>query len=78
MNVFKSMALIFVGMSFLLSSYCYAGDWKLYTDIDGIRLEYKYADCNLEKGYDQQWVLLRLTNTSGAAKIVKWKNKNHY
>ena len=78
MNAFKSILLIFVGMSFLLSSASYAGDWKLYADVDGIRLEYKYADCNLEKGYDQQWVLLKLTNTSGVAKIVKWKNNLWY
>jgi len=69
--------------SLLLASVLFTGisnaeNWQLYTELDGIRIEYKYFDCDLERGYDQQWILLKITNTSGFTKLVEWKSNLWY
>lgn len=78
MNSVKIIVPVLFIISLLVTNVCYAENWKLYLNIDGIRIEYKYADCNLEKGYDQQWVLLKITNTTGNTKLVKWKSNLWY
>lgn len=50
-----------------------AEEWLLYAEQNGVRIEYKHSDCDLERGFDQEWVLLRVTNTSGEDKLVRWK-----
>ncbi|HIO73026.1 MAG TPA: hypothetical protein EYN38_07995 [Flavobacteriales bacterium] len=78
MNVFRNIVAALLFISVLNTSSSNAGNWQLYAAIDGVRIEYKYADCDLEKGYNQQWVLLKITNTSASTKLVKWKNNLWY
>ncbi len=39
---------------------------------DQVVVQYKYADCDLEAGFDQQWVLLRIENRSNAPLTISW------
>lgn len=78
MKAFRIIVLVFLILSVLFTSVSDAGNWQLYADKDGVRIEYKYTDCDLEKGYDQQWILLKITNTSGDTKLVTWKSNLWY
>jgi len=78
MNRFSNILPVLLFASVLFTGVSNAGNWQLYTELDGIRIEYKYADCDLERGYDQQWVLLKITNTTGNTKLVEWKNNLWY
>ncbi|MBL4578183.1 MAG: hypothetical protein JKY18_00655 [Flavobacteriales bacterium] len=78
MNSFGNILPVLLFALVLCTSVCNAGNWELYTELDGIRIEYKYADCDLERGYDQQWVLLKITNTSVDTKLVEWKSNLWY
>jgi len=78
MGRFSNIMSVLLIASVLFTGLANAQTWQLYTEQDGIRIEYKYADCYLEKGYDQQWVLLRITNASADAKLVEWKSNLWY
>lgn len=78
MNSFRNIVLVLLFVPVLFTGVSNAGNWQLYTEMDGIRIEYKYTDCDLERGYDQQWILLKITNTSASAKLVEWKSNLWY
>lgn len=78
MNFFRKIVLVLLFVSVLFTSVSNAGNWQLYAEIDDIRIEYKYTDCDLERGYDQQWILLKITNSSGNTKLVEWKSNLWY
>ncbi|PCJ82407.1 MAG: hypothetical protein COA57_13330 [Flavobacteriales bacterium] len=46
--------------------------WNLFASQNGVEIYYKYAQCDLEMGYDQEWVLLRFVNTAASTKTVKY------
>jgi len=78
MNYFRKLLLVLFFLSILSINLSRAEEWKLYTEKDGIRIEYMYSDCYFNMGYDQQWVLLKITNTSGDLLMVEWKNNLWY
>ncbi len=78
MNYFKKLLSVLSFASILSTGMANVEDWQLYTEKDGIRIEYKYTDCDFNMGYDQQWVLLKITNTSSDALLVEWKNNLWY
>lgn len=47
-------------------------EWKLYHSNNAVDIFFKYADCNLEMGYDQEWVLLKFINKTEQQKIIEY------
>lgn len=45
-------------------------EWTLYTSDNGVEVYYKYAPCDLEMGFDYEWVLLKFVNTTITNKLV--------
>ncbi len=62
----------------LFTSSSNAEDWQLYVEKKGIRIEFRYIDCDFNMGYDQQWILLKISNTSANTKLVEWKSNLWY
>ena len=46
-------------------------DWTLFATDNGVEIYYKYAECDLEMGYDHEWVLLKFVNTTSTPKKAK-------
>jgi len=49
--------------------------WTEYSTIDGVRIEYKFAECHNASVTNQVLVLFRYTNTTGEDLKVTWKRK---
>lgn len=47
-------------------------EWQLYSSINGIEIYFKYSPCQLEMGYDQEWVLLKFVNTTSTSKMIEY------
>lgn len=46
--------------------------WKVLVQQDNVTVEYKFSDCDLERGMNQQLVLLKITNQNTARVTVEW------
>lgn len=64
------LALIFVLPLLSFSQEEQPTEWTLFAEQNGVEIYHKYADCDLEMGYDQQWVILKFVNTTSVAKLV--------
>lgn len=47
-------------------------EWETVFNQDGIQLSTREADCKLETGSNQKWLLVKVQNNSPFAKIVEW------
>jgi len=48
-------------------------DWVHYKTVDGVKISYKYADCEFpNNNWKQRWVLLKIENSTGADVAVEW------
>lgn len=50
-------------------------EWTLFATDNGVEIYYKYAECDLEMGYDHEWVLLKFVNTTSTPKNVDFDKK---
>lgn len=48
--------------------------WKEYTTFQGIKIEYKFAECSPNNGRKQTLVLFRYTNTTQEKIELTWKS----
>lgn len=46
--------------------------WTSYLQNDQVAIDYKFAACSQEIGYNQQKLLLRITNTGSEAITISW------
>ena len=74
MRAFRNILPALLIALLLLNLEVNADKWQLYSEHMGIRIEYKYADCDLERGFDQEWVLLKITNYTKKKKTIAWKS----
>lgn len=49
-----------------------AKSWKSYFVSEQISIDYKFEDCSQSIGYNQEKLLLRITNTSETAITISW------
>ncbi|MEX1000960.1 MAG: hypothetical protein WDZ35_02485 [Crocinitomicaceae bacterium] len=47
-------------------------EWKAFKTFAGIKIEYKYVDCNTENVYNQTLVLFRFTNQTDQQLTLSW------
>ncbi len=73
---------IFISTIFIFTSCLYFAqsptEWTTYFEKDGVTISYKYADCDLEMGYDEQRVLLKIDNNSGKKAHIIWNAHQYY
>jgi hypothetical protein len=50
-------------------------EWTEYITIDGIRIEYKFVECNNDVVNNQILVLLKYTNTTNETRELSWFTK---
>ena len=51
-------------------------DWILHKEVNGIKIYYKYVDCNIpSQGYHQEIVLLKFVNTTQTPLKIKWQRE---
>jgi hypothetical protein len=56
-----------------ISSVTFAGNtWEAYKEQDGITMKTKTLNCDPEYGFEQETILLQITNTSSVDKTVSW------
>jgi hypothetical protein len=46
--------------------------WTLLNQQNGVQVNYKFSDCDLEQGFKQQWVLFQLKNSTSEIKVVEY------
>lgn len=51
----------------------YNKNWTEYTTFEGVKIEYKFANCTPDNGREQVLVLLRYTNTTSDKVELNWK-----
>ena len=79
----KIILFIFFTVFLSLHSICqisqsgFPSDWTLYSDYNGITVEYKYQECNSGSVKNQVLVLFRFKNTSTNDMTLSWSTK-HY
>ncbi|MEX1000474.1 MAG: hypothetical protein WDZ35_00010 [Crocinitomicaceae bacterium] len=64
-----------VSQSSEVDKIAYSEDWKEYQQFDGIKVEYKFAECNNENVRNQVLVLFRFTNTTNEKRSISWMAK---
>lgn len=47
-------------------------DWKEISSADGITISVKISDCDFNAGYDEQRILLQVSNANSSDKIVQF------
>ncbi len=47
-------------------------EWRTVKEENGIVVKFKYTDCDPEAGFDQESVLLQVTNTTNDVLTVDW------
>ncbi len=52
--------------------------WTQYYQSNGITISYKYADCDLEMGFDEQRVLIKIENSTDQKAHVIWDAHQYY
>ncbi len=50
-------------------------EWKEYTTIDGVKIEFRMKQCETDKMRAQNLVLFRFTNTTNAEVTLSWVTK---
>ena len=72
--------LVFILIPFLITAQNTKNyEWKLYTEVAGIEIFYKYAEChNTEEGIHQELVLLRFINTGPHRMYLTWHAQVYY
>lgn len=53
-------------------------EWELYVHHDNFKIEFKYVNCDPNMGYDNESVLLRITNLTENKIKLTWVNNNFY
>ena len=53
-------------------------DWQVYVQHESFKIEYKFVNCDPAMGYDNESVLLRVTNLTGNKIQLTWINNNFY
>lgn len=56
----------------------HSNDWELYILDEIVKIEYKIVSCDPVMGYDNESVLLRITNLSGSKIQLSWISNNFY
>ena len=54
----------------------YAGgpnDWTTYHSDNDIKIEYQYSNCEYPEFFNQEFVVLKITNLTNKDLTVKWK-----
>ncbi len=62
----------------VLSSTFSQSEWSFLEEKDGVKISWKYADCDLEMGYDERRVLLRFENTSDQDVLLTYEAELFY
>ena len=52
--------------------------WSTYVDLQNLKIEYKFVDCNPSMGYDQELLLFKFTNKSDAQVSIAWHAQQYY
>lgn len=74
----KSLIIIVLSVIFFISK-AQAQQWKLYKEVDGVKIFYSYQDCHDEKqSFHRQFVVLRFENTTDKTLQVTWKVNTWY
>lgn len=64
---------LFILFLLALSSFKSTGDkWKLYTEENGVRVYTKTSNCQLNMGFDEQRILIKIENTTSIDKLLDW------
>lgn len=53
-------------------------EWSTYIDLQDLKIEYKFVNCNPSIGYDSEMLLLRFQNKSSQNLSVSWHSKQYY
>lgn len=53
----------------------FSKEWTEYSTVDGIKIEYKFQECNSNKVRNQVLVLFKFTNTTNTNKSISWVTK---
>lgn len=53
-------------------------EWTTFTSNDQILVEFKFADCEAEIGYDKELILLRFTNKTEETVEINWHEHLYY
>ena len=77
---FKNTSLLLV-ILLLFNTNLYAGgpnDWTTYHSDNDIKIEYQYSNCEYPEFFNQEFVVLKITNLTNKDLTVKWKNESWY
>lgn len=55
-----------------------SSEWETYVDETTFSIEYRFVDCDPEMGYDQEMIILRVTNKSEDLISVGWFLQTYY
>lgn len=70
-----ALMLLFVGM---LRAQDNSSVWKLYAEVDGVKIEYRQSDCHIENSFHQSWYLIKLTNTTASKVYLNYDMDLYY
>jgi hypothetical protein len=76
MKTFLATFILLIGVCSI--TYSQTNEWTVYYDQDGVTISYKIADCDLEMGYDEQRILIKVANTSAKKALVIWQYEQFY
>jgi len=77
---FKNMLLYLVLVLFLNTSLkaTPANNWTDYYSDNEIKIEYQYLNCEYSDRYNQEFVILKITNLTNKQISVSWNNESWY
>lgn len=52
--------------------------WSTYIDLQNLKVEYKFVNCDPSMGFDQELLILRFTNKSDEGLAVSWHAQQYY
>ena len=79
MNLKNTSILLVILLLFSLN--IYAGgpnDWTTYHSDNDIKIEYQYTNCEYKEFFNQEFVVLKITNFTNKDLTVKWNNESWY
>lgn len=79
MNLKNTSILLVILLLFSLN--IYAGgpnDWTTYHSDNDIKIEYQYTNCEYQEFFNQEFVILQITNYTNKDLTVKWNNETWY
>ena len=53
-------------------------DWTTYHSDNEIKIEYQYTNCEYKEFFNQEFVMLKITNFTNKDFTVKWNNETWY